>query len=424
MSRTIAFITAPNPRLKNTGMVSVDLASRRIARLLPAGVEARWYTSAPPTAPEIETVARHRELEFRPADLLASREEIRDAAAVVLWGDFLQARHYLRDDAAVRILERGAAADPAAAVAAAYDALLLRDAPTELRRRAILFGGTLLHEDGSARLDVDYRAAFEDLVRHAAGAWMRDPISAGRVARLRPEDGARGRGVDAALLLEESDLAGLPTGPWLADLEAGARIGVFVGQRTRVPGGLPRFVRELAAATGAAPEWFPWFDRRPRWSRDLVAYRMRRGLERRGAAGAPLLGDLFGALRRYRFIVTDTYHLALNAWRAGTPTICLGAVRNWDARGSSRTLADVKKQVFFLDHDLADFHLSAVDLGRREGEDRVARILELDRAGLPATATRQLREEARRVESDLLALLEILLGEADRAPRAADAAAG
>jgi hypothetical protein len=72
----------------------------------------------------------------------------------------------------------------------------------------------------------------------------------------------------------------------------------------------------------------------------------------------PQPGEALSALSGYRFIITDTYHLCVNAWRMGIPAICVasGAVK------SSTSLEDKKKEVLFETYGARDFYVFHEDL--------------------------------------------------------------
>ncbi|ORU90800.1 MAG: hypothetical protein A6F71_07565 [Cycloclasticus sp. symbiont of Poecilosclerida sp. M] len=64
------------------------------------------------------------------------------------------------------------------------------------------------------------------------------------------------------------------------------------------------------------------------------------------------------SLKEHRLIITDTYHLCLNAWNAGTPAICI-TDGNEMAHAS---LSDKKKEVFYFAHDAQDFLINTDSL--------------------------------------------------------------
>jgi len=167
---------------------------------------------------------------------------------------------------------------------------------------------------------------------------MREPVSAERVTRIR---GGSCLGLDAAFLLPPD--------------AAGARdtIGVFAGVRTPIPPGFVRFCRALARRLDARVEWLPWLRFRRfkprRWRRHVARLAL-------GGTGKRVpFADMVAGLAGHRAVVTDTYHLCVNAWRQGTPALCLGR----DEGGAGGALGDRKKRVLYSMFGAGGFHLGA-----------------------------------------------------------------
>jgi hypothetical protein len=206
---------------------------------------------------------------------------------------------------------------------------------------------------------------------------MRDPVSAAMAAALSGYSRPIRSGVDCALLLE-------PLRP--AD---GARprrrsriCGVFFGRSIRLRRSR-RFAEALSDRMKAEIRPIAWFDPQIPFEQKIEAL-----------AGCD-------------FVVTDTYHLAVNAWREGVPAVCIGA----GAERRVGTLTDKKKEVFYLGYGARPFY---VFLESIRGDD--ALLAEAERvAGLLSGPTlaqaviARMRDHARRVEQDLAASLKTLL---------------
>jgi hypothetical protein len=83
----------------------------------------------------------------------------------------------------------------------------------------------------------------------------------------------------------------------------------------------------------------------------------------------PLVGDVLARLGRYAFVVTDTYHVCLNAWRAGVPAICIGDAlpnpQGYDVSTGWYGAWRDKRHVFYAMHDAMEFYLFAEELADR-----------------------------------------------------------
>ncbi|MFF5404227.1 polysaccharide pyruvyl transferase family protein [Streptomyces misionensis] len=381
----VAVITAPNIGYRNTGMLTVDLAFETMRRRMGGGIEANWYTLHAPETVALRPGARGHAFPFRFRSLIDEVDDLREHDAVVFWGDFLHARHYLAQDATNRLLDFGFAADRGAARALLNRTLLLADQPDELLSRTLSYGGTILHNTQSDYEDKEYGPLFTRLMTRSRRVWVRDPLSAAKLAQLRGDRTTDHFGSDAALLNRPGDLGHLPVTPWSQDLPEGGAIGVFLGARTEIPDWLPGFCQGLADRFGAPLEWVPWFDRDVPPRVEHIARR----------PGDPTVGDLIGVLPRYRLVVTDTYHLAVNAWGAGTPVVCVGAPEPVPTTDDDYlTLSEVKKHVFHMAYDAADFYLTTVPDSPEGHARRADRIVRLVEGGGAAAVAARIREHA------------------------------
>ncbi|MEV0242798.1 hypothetical protein AB0I06_23090 [Streptomyces sp. NPDC050674] len=377
----VAVITAPNIGYRNTGMLTVDLAFESLRRRMDTAFDATWYTLHTPETVPLRDGARGTGFPFRFHPLAEHLHTLRDHDAVVFWGDFLHTRHYLAQDATNRLLDFGFAADREDARDQLNRALLFADQPDEVLARTLSYGGTILHNTQSDYEDKEYGPLFSRLVRRSHRMWVRDPLSAAKIAHLREDRTTDHFGSDAALLSRPGDLDHLPTTPWSRSVPDGGAIGVFLGARTPIPDWLPGFCQGLADRLGAPLEWLPWFDR------DVPA----EVSHIRARPGHPTVGDLVGVLPRYRLVITDTYHLAVNAWGAGTPAVCVGAPEPTPkTHDDYLTLSDVKKHVFHMAYDATDFYLTTLQ-GHGQDQDRIVRLLE---GGGAAAVAARIRDHA------------------------------
>ncbi|QIS14250.1 polysaccharide pyruvyl transferase family protein [Nocardia arthritidis] len=394
----IGLVSAANAGLKNTGMLSVDLAFWALSRRIGTDADITWYTIQPPDVEPIRPYVHGTELPFRFRSLLGAYAELADHDAVVFWGDFLHARHYLEQDAVYWLTRQQLVNNRDEARSLLDPALLLSTAPDEVIAKTIAYGGTVLHNTQHDYADDDYRSAFFRLVSRCRMIWMRDAISAATVTHIRQDYAKSHFGTDAALLLRLEDLDFLPRSGWADESDSGATIGVFVGSRTDTPNWLPELWQALSDRLGARPEWFPWFDA------DLPPEAAE--LPRR--SGDYRLGDLFTRLSRYRLVITDTYHLCINAWRSGVPAVCIGAPEPGPAPYGFLSVSNLKKHVFYLAYNATDFYLSTLDEGAQTRRDRVERIATLIENGGAAAITARMAQHAAEAEKQLVDTLHSL----------------
>ncbi|HZX08247.1 MFS transporter [Kribbella sp.] len=392
--RRITAITAESTGYQNAGMVTVDLAFESIRKRLGREVVVGWFTMHLPSVGRMRPYLREGDLPFRPQ--LLEHPGLPPDTVRVIWGDFLQAHHYLEQDATLKLLKHGRVTDRAAARDLLHRLLLLRDEPAESLQRTVLYGSTLLHNTQSDFRDSGYSRAFSRLVAESHAIWLRDPISVAKAGHLRDPDRPPLFGADAALLLDPEEVDALERTGWADAIEDRAA-GVFVGERTETPSWLPHFCEELAARTEVRLDWLPWSETRP--PRQLPVD------VRRAPA---MLGDLLAALPRYRFIVTDTYHLCVNAWRVGTPAVCLAAPQPGPSQDGLLTLNDWKKHVFYASYDAMDLYLST-SLDPDDVEHDVERIAGFLQGGGFEPVVARIRQHAERSRDALTSTLSSML---------------
>ncbi len=347
----IAVIVAPNRALQNTGMLSVDLAFASISSAIPGNGEVVWYCHAPPSQPfRRGTEAKH--LPFRIRGLIENFDDLANFDKIVYWGDFLHARHHHIESVARQLKKGGYAIGKQEALELGNRYLMLGESPSSIIKKAVLFGGNLLFNQQSDYLDKRYGNALRQLLNDARAVWMRDIFSALKVAHLQDSvDPHPYYGVDCALLLGEEEQRALPCTKWSENIPERGAIGIFIGARSTIA--LPtvaEIARDFSTKFGIPVEWIPWFE-----SPTIEdVYVQATELIRRDYSHYTM-GDLFASLKRYSMIITDTYHLAVNSWRTGTPAICIGSSDS--AHAPLISLRDNKKHVFFSMYDALDFYV-------------------------------------------------------------------
>jgi hypothetical protein len=351
----------------NSGMLSVDYAFHALIRRLGIDAELSYFILNHPDDLTPGHDPALASLPFRYTRLLESAEAIRTADLVVFLGDFFQARHYHVEDVVPRLLQFSVAPTPDDALRVCRELFLLSNAPNDVLARTVLLGGNLLANRQSDYLDTAYRDALVRLLRGAQRIWMRDVHSALKVAHLTGDYGRSYLGADAALLLRPDEVALLATTELSRSFEPGPdpRAGFFFARTRTSPQELAAIAFELCTALQVAPQFFPW----NRFS-GAHAYRdMHARLLPQSAVAEPFwerrwpLGDLFHLLRHYRFVVTDTYHLCVNAWREGVPAVCI--TQPDDVPGlmlspgtlavAQQSISEGKKSAFYSMYDAQDF---------------------------------------------------------------------
>jgi hypothetical protein len=393
--KKVHVLCAP-PGGRNTGMTTVDLAFDAVSRSLGLdGVvywrlwdQSEWRTPVGGSCllDDGSFADEGSGLVYR--NLRGRLEEFLDADAVVYWGDFMHMAIYRQVN--VDILSTTMGVCSATEAREVVDrALLLAGQPDGVMSRVMSFGTTL-----SFNTSDDYRSDYGDALRSFVGrahrVWFRDTYSAWIAQLAGANAGASAKGVDAAFLL--------PPGP---GVPSAGRLGVFFGRSALSPEMLAGLGRRLATSLDLRPRWIPWghepafwpmADRRrfrlawPGLEREEFSVRLGTRLQhgRAVVAGAPAghtaalpFEELITRLAACDVVVTDTYHLALNAWRLGIPAVCVvdRPRRIWSVNSGSAGSRRDKREELYSQLDASALLVSAVDLASHR-DDTIARVVD------------------------------------------------
>lgn len=330
----VAVICAANP--SNSGMYSVDLAARQFFQR--RGIEFQLFV----TQIKGRKMKRIGQLEF---SLLKNLRKAKDFSHIVYWGDFLNNPEYGRTDFAARDIMFGNSPDIEAAKARWLELF----APATATQPLLSIGNNFQHDLQDS--DPLFDEAVERLQQNFKMILPRDGLSVSNLSRSFRADSLHKirPGMDCAFLLDSAP--------------AEARGGFFSYYFGR--SGFKdqqQLIQRVEAATGLQGREVS------RWLK----------LERDG------FHDHFQARRQQlaesQFVITDVYHLSVNALNLRTPVLCLGK----PSQAQVGTLGDLKKRYLFQLLGLGEFYVespraSEIDLdaflGRIEPkafEDRLA----------------------------------------------------
>lgn len=356
MQPRIGVVCAFNQR--NAGMVSVDLAAAAYFGARPCAFE---LFMAAPTALG-DTLGGH------PLGVLGDPAQLEGFTDIVYWGDFLHNPVYGRWDFGGQMVRAGLAATRAEGLPIWRRLFLLSDeaAPGP---RMLSVGGNFQHDFGSVGRNAD--ADLARLLDRAALILPRDPVSLENLrSHAPPEAQSKLRpGLDAAFLLPRGDVASDPASRQF--LHVFGRSGVKAAHA---------LVAAAAAASGCEPASLGRWLRLPPDKGVATFERMR------------------AQIAAARFVLTDIYHLAVNAMNLGVPVILLAR----PAAAQKGTLGDFKKHTLMAMLDLGDW---LVPLPAKGGDDAgagpavgalAARLAAREGAGSWFTTLDRLRDDFRR----------------------------
>ena len=316
MKRIAVFCALPPDR--NTGMATVDLAAVCVLRRLAPEAEITLYAYGS------GSVYPEGVLPYGYVDVREYEERYFSSDIFLFWGDFTHTRAYWLKDRQMTAQQYEDYAQ--------Y--IFLKTRTASRLQHAVVYGSTIITNDALDQEDAAYYADFNRFFGNAGAVYFRDALSAAKVSPLRGNEASLG--CDCAFLLEDHDLHQVE-GYVPAEQRQG--VGVFFS-RSPSKVKMMLFAREVARYLEEPYAWLPWLQypygyRRERWPLAAIGFRIR--------AGDTDTGQILSQLSGYSYIVTDTYHVCVNAWRMGIPAICIGQ----GVGGALQSLSDKKKEILY-----------------------------------------------------------------------------
>ena len=400
MGKVIASCAPPGVGIgTNLGMDTVDLALHSIIEEAGISDSVKLFRPWKPYIKDQDgNYPRNYYLDQWPMDVNYSMENLGgdlDADAYLYWGDFQHGKDYLSSSAK----RMRAAYKREYDVEVPYESCLDKCFSYFLQEKKIAgernpavaaYGGTLFQNRITDYSDERYANALKAFYRSARMAKARDVYSANKIAEIRGDYQTSYLGLDAALLNRREELLRLPQSETREVDRYSGTLGVFLGSRSSrsFPWlGLIQFLRGLANQLNMQMSWIHW----DRHGGGLVGSRfniLKPFLSRPVHVDDDIdmySGDVIASIDKASLVVTDTYHLALNALVLGKPAVCIFEPSSPDVRNANmgfRTAWRDKRVMFYLTWDLADFLVSSSDLKKgkfRRG--RVENIAELVQEG-------------------------------------------
>ncbi len=327
--KKIAVICAPIPE-RNTGMVTVDLSAHCILKEIMPDEEITFYVHNYDSVPYDET-----ELPFTYLNIAKNIDKYLSSDCFIFWGDFAHARSYWSVDK-LWTLKNSLPKDQFEEVAKTelkdyFNTIFLGALPKEQLKKVIVFGSTIITNDASDQISDDYSHYFNRFFKNIGAVYFRDALSAARISPLRNHQPTLS--IDCALLLQEKDIKKLPN---FTRVQSQKDIGVFLGRSTsRI---MPLLFSKIVGwKMGQKCTWVPWLEKGPKMRLVARVFGYKITKERISP------GDLLSMVSGHSLIITDTYHLCVNAWNLGIPTICIGS----GANTQETSISDKKKEIIY-----------------------------------------------------------------------------
>lgn len=405
--KKIAIICAAPHFEFNPGMHSVDLAAFSFfsRHTFTEEIEPIFYLIHEPEL-RLKNFL-NEQLPFKYELFLNRLDKIYASDLIFYWGDFLHNLVYHKE-LAKRLVKYNLMNDVEQSFNAVQKHFFLTDAPLEVLQKTVVFGSNFFINGSKELLDETYTQNSIRFFNNIKRVWARDILSAQRISHLKKNYTENYLGTDCSFLFDkgkknkpahEDDTTNKS---WLKTIFSSKpknKAGVFLGRMHKDFPPLFPFVNDLQKEMHSDMEWIPWF-----WQNETFYKSVKYNLP--DVVFLPEqqnLMALYESLKGYDYIVTDTYHLCLNAWRMGIPAVCIGAGNS----PMDGTLTDKKKEFFFYMYEAQDFYVFLEDI--KDKSDRKKRIKTLaewiSNESVVENIKKNLNAHATSVENQLVELI-------------------
>lgn len=291
---------------------------------------------------------------------LGLSEELNDGDTVLYWGDFQWGNDY-QIQSTKRLLNRDSSLSLESADEKIRNQFMLKEHfERESGVEIMSYGTTLFQNRIEDTLNDDYFRNLKWLIERAGFIKFRDPFSASVCESIKGDFEQNYLGLDAALLNEKSELLGFEENEFAEQFEG--NIGYFFGRSTKA---FPlirvgQFLKGLKAELNCKLINIPWasFSGKKLFSSPFKKYlNLLGGGENLRLNDSVKNTDVLKAVSKCKLVVTDTYHVAINAITLGAPVVMIPEFRPRRTRDANMGYVESwrdKRVLLFQANNLAD----------------------------------------------------------------------
>jgi hypothetical protein len=324
-------------------------------------------------------------------------EEVLDSDLIIYWGDFLHMPHYHRRKAS-QLLELGLFPNFEDSFEFVQRCLILKGESISLKKKVISFGTNQMLESTIEKIKEPYFTDIKELIEYSK-AWLPRDLNTAHLADIIKKGESFTQGIDCALLywqnmVEDQIIA--------IERNKTFKVGCFFGRSSSHFLKMSSFARKVADLKSARLVWVPWISKNNKFAKIqewLFKYNVHNKSE-----GYDLDLTKIDWFDKFDFIITDTYHFAVNSWASGTPAICIADTISIQRSSGSQFSWNDKRHMFFQMADALDFfvHLQELD-SRKRSKRRANHLIEcLDNKNLISWINKKLSMQLRNAEKRLL----------------------
>lgn len=242
----------------------------------------------------------------------------------------------------------------------------------ELPFDVAMYGVTLFQNGLNDYLNEEYYENLKWLYENSIFSKTRESYSANTIASLKNNYKDSFLGVDCALLNTKEEMLSLTQNQPKEFDNFDGNIGVFFGRSTKSLSKLKllNFLNKISKKLDKDLVSLPWNyfsggllgDNLGIYTKGLRNYHSLKGVEFTA-------GDIFQGMSNLSLIITDTYHVAINAIGLNIPVVCIyepSPQINRDANMGYRYAWRDKRALLFQNNNMSDFLINSEDLKRSE----------------------------------------------------------
>ncbi len=372
----------------NLGMLTVDYAIFNILREfnLDNNIEVRSLWSPYDSSPLGKQLKAKDSFALNIKYGPLNHQKLKKSDTIIYWGDF-QWGFDFQIQTAKRIQQKNDVLTYQEALDIAYSQFMLNDLfKNKVAPKIMSYGTTLFQNKISDYFNDKYSANLKWLIRNSEYIKFRDPYSSCIAEQITRNFENNHLGMDAALLNKSSELLSLSdiNKEFVSQFEG--KIGYFFGRSTKSFPFLSviKFLNRLTQRLNTKAIKLPWSHFTGSGLFSSTFDKVFKHLGHNQQVDTKMLnfnGDLFKAMRNCSLIVTDTYHVAINAIALDIPVVMIPEFRPAEKRNANMGYVESwrdKRVMLFQSNNLSDL-MVLPDLLKKKSymEDKVNLITEI-----------------------------------------------
>lgn len=350
--KKIAILLASSIDFSNSGMFSVDHAAYDFFNSEFPFCEFTFYVfhiSERNKYPYEKIIPYSKYVEINDETI----KDIYNSDLIVYWGDFFHCWCYIETFLHQYVLANDA--NKANRLNLFYRAFFLSGAKDEVHKKTIAFGNSLMFIGDEIEKDKEYKENFINLYSKINFCMPRDFVSLSNLLQTKIISVSNvDIGFDSAFMHSSKNKH--------KQTNRENKIGLFVGRRTKIKIKDIYLIIKFALINKYSISWIDWminndsflkraFKNKNEFTNIIIHRLLARFLSKKN-----INYNYYNELSQFKIVITDTYHLAINALAQGCIVYCVGDGNSSVNKKLQKVNGDIKKEVLFKELGLVDFY--------------------------------------------------------------------